>query len=377
LIEATITSLAQGALIQPKAARLPGRTNQPQWDAFLMLALIDTLRQIHGDSLGRLGLGPTECRYRIVATGVHWRLRAYVDTSAGTPLLIVAAPIKRPYIWDLADSVSVVRHCLRKRLQLYLLEWMAPSPSDKDAGLADYATRSIGEAVAIVARQAGGKTPLVMGHSLGGTLGAIFAAFDPPSIRGLVLLSTSLYFAPGTFRFRDAIVAMAPPTVTSVEIVPGSLLSQLSLMASPETFLWSRLVDFVLSVGDREALMVQARVERWALDEFPLPGRLVHEILEWLYRENRLYAQTLHIGNRILGPSSLRVPVLAVVNTADEVTPPQSIAPFIDAMPGGDTRLIEYPGEAGVGLQHLAILVGRKAHATVWPDIISWLHGHA
>ena len=123
-----------------------------------MLTLIDTLRQIQGDRLGRLGLGPTECRYRIVATGARWRLRAYVDTSAGTPLLIVAAPIKRPYIWDLAYSVSVVRHCLQNRLHLYLLEWMAPSRSDKDAGLGYYATRSIGEAVATVARQAGGTT---------------------------------------------------------------------------------------------------------------------------------------------------------------------------------------------------------------------------
>src|SRR5215831_8519700 len=139
---------------------------------FSMLSLIDTLRQIQGDNLERLGLGPTECRFRIVATSARWQLRAYVESSAGTPLLIVAAPIKRPYIWDLADSVSVVRHCLQSRLRLYLLEWMAPSRSDKDARLRDYATRSISEAVATVARQAGGKTPLVMGHSLGGTLAA-------------------------------------------------------------------------------------------------------------------------------------------------------------------------------------------------------------
>jgi polyhydroxyalkanoate synthase len=99
--------------------------------------------------------------------------------------------------------------------------------------------------------------------------------------------------------------------------------------------------------------MVQARVERWALDEFPLPGRLVNEIFDWLCRENRLCAQTLRIGDRILGPSSLRTPMLAVVNIADAVAPPRSIAPFIDAMQGGHTHLIEYPGEAGVGLQHL------------------------
>jgi poly[(R)-3-hydroxyalkanoate] polymerase subunit PhaC len=36
-------------------------------------------------------------------------------------------------------------------------------------------------------------------------------------------------------------------------------------------------------------------------------------------------------------------------------------------------RIIEYPGEVGVCLQHLGILVGRQAHAAVWPEIISWL----
>jgi len=341
-----------------------------------MLGLLDTLRQIQGDGLGRLGLGPTECRYRVVTTGARWRLRAYLAATAGPPLLIVAAPIKRPYIWDLAHSVSVVRQCLQNRLHLYLLEWMPPSRGDKAAGLAAYATQSIGEAVAAVAQEPGGTSPFIMGHSLGGTLAAIFAAFDPQSVRGLVLLSTPLCFAPGSCRFRDAIVAMAPPTLSAMEIVPGSLLSQLSMMASPETFLWSRLVDIALSMGDPEALIVHARVERWALDEFPLPGRLVHEILDWLYRENRFCAGTLRIEDRILGPSSLRVPCLAVVNTADTVAPPRSVAPFIDAMPAVDTRLIEYPGETGVGLQHLAILVGQHAHAAVWPEVISWLYAH-
>jgi len=73
----------------------------------------------------------------------------------------------------------------------------------------------------------------------------------------------------------------------------------------------------------------------------------------------------------------VRIPLLAVVNKADAVAPSRSIAPFIDAMPGEYTSLIEAPGEVGVALQHLAILVGRQAHATVWPDIISWLQRHA
>jgi hypothetical protein len=69
-----------------------------------MLALIDTLRQIQGDSLEWLGLGPTEYRYRIVAAGARWQLRAYVDTSAGTPLLIVPGPPNRTAASSAPDS---------------------------------------------------------------------------------------------------------------------------------------------------------------------------------------------------------------------------------------------------------------------------------
>ena len=112
----------------------------------------------------------------------------------------------------------------------------AASHGDKNAGIVDYATRSIGEAVATVAHEQGGMRPFIMGHSLGGTLAAIYAAFDPPNIRGLVLLSTPLCFAAGSCRFRDAIIAMAPPGLSAMEIIPGSLLSQLSVIAAPDTF---------------------------------------------------------------------------------------------------------------------------------------------
>jgi polyhydroxyalkanoate synthase len=43
-------------------------------------------------------------------------------------------------------------------------------------------------------------------------------------------------------------------------------------------------------------------------------------------------------------------------------------------MPTKDVRLIEFPGELGVSLQHLGILIGRKAQAHVWPEIISWIN---
>lgn len=342
-----------------------------------VFASMDSLRRAQGDALAALGFGPTECCYSIQASGPGWRLRDYGPADAGPPVLIVAAPIKRPYLWDLAPSASAVRYCLRRGLHVYLLEWLPPSRQDASAGLAEYVDRAVGAAIAKVSEASDGMRPCLMGHSLGGTLAAVFAALDPESISSLVLLSAPLCFQPGVSRFRDAIVAMAPSSLAEMAIVPGSLLSQLSALASPETFVWSRLLDAILSTPDPRAWDLHVRVEQWALDEVPLPGPLVDQILRWFYRENRFCQGTLQLRGQTLGPSSLRRPVLAVVNSADEIAPLASIRPFVDALPERNARILEYPGEVGVGLQHLGVLIGRQAFARIWPEIISWVWARA
>jgi polyhydroxyalkanoate synthase subunit PhaC len=342
-----------------------------------MFPLTDALRQAQGQVLDSIGFAPHECSYRVIASGRHWRLRAYDGPDTGACLVIVSAPIKKPYIWDLAPEVSAIRYCLRHDVRVFLIEWIPPEPSDGDAGLDEYADQAIGEAVACVAELANGAKPFLAGHSLGGTFAAIFAALAPERIQGLVLLGAPLSFHPGVSRFRDSLVALAPASPVQAGVMPGSFLSTLSAMASPETFVWSRLIDATLSMGNRQASDIHARIERWTLDEVPLSGTLVGQILEWLYRENRFCRGTLLIRGRTVGPSDLRMPLLAVVNPADEVAPKESVAPALDALPHRDARLIIYPGEFGVGFQHLGILIGRKAHAEVWPQIVSWLENHA
>jgi polyhydroxyalkanoate synthase len=140
-----------------------------------MLAFMDAWRRAQGDALEGLGFGPTERGYHVIASGRRWRLPDYGARDARPCLLIVAAPIKRPYLWDLAPPVSAVRYCLRHGLRVYLLEWTPPRRGGGSAGLAEYAGRAIGEAVAKVSRETGTR-PFLGGHSLGGTFAAIFSA---------------------------------------------------------------------------------------------------------------------------------------------------------------------------------------------------------
>jgi len=126
-----------------------------------------------------------------------------------------------------------------------------------------------------------------------------------------------------------------------------------------------------MSIADPFAMEIHARVERWALDEVPLPGKLVHQIIEWLYRENRFCRGTLKIGDKFIGPSGLSVPTLAVVNTADDIASPSLLKSF--ASKAKNVQIIEHPSERGACLQHLGILIGRHAQVHVWPEILSWL----
>jgi len=331
----------------------------------------DILRRAQGDVVGALGFDPQESPHRIITSRAHWRLRDYGGDDRSLSLLIVAAPIKRPYIWDLAPSISAIRFCLRQGLHVQLLEWTPASQNTANSGLDEYVL-AISEAAATITTAAQGAKPHLIGHSLGGTLAAIYGAFSPQRIRGLVLLGAPLCFEPSESQFRDALVTLVPKEISDADPFPGSLLSEASALASPGTFIWSRLMDAAISFSDPLAMEIHARVERWALDEVPLPGKLVHQIIEWLYRENRFCRGMLKIGKRFIGPSSLSVPTLMVVNTADEVAPPISMKPFADGM-AKNVEIVEYPGELGVCLQHLGILVGRHAQAHVWPEIVSWL----
>jgi polyhydroxyalkanoate synthase subunit PhaC len=331
----------------------------------------DILRRAQGDVVGAFGLDPQESPHQIISSRAHWRLRHYGGDDRSRPLLIIAAPIKRPYIWDLAPSISAIRFLLHQGLHVYLLEWMPASPNAGNCGLVEY-VRAISEAVATITTAAQGASPSLIGHSLGGTLAAIYGAFSPESISGLVLLGAPLCFEPSKNQFRDALVRLVPQEISDADPFPGSLLSHASALASPRTFIWSRFMDAAMSVADPHAMEIHARVERWALDEVPLPGKLVHQIIEWLYRENRFCRGILKIGEKVIGPSSISVPTLAVFNTADDVAPPNSLKPFAAAM-AKNVRIIEYPGELGVCLQHLGILVGRHAQAHVWLEILTWL----
>ncbi len=341
------------------------RSHALNWAAFENL---DELRRLQGSGFDALGFGPVETSSDAVFREPGAALRRYCGGRASGPLLVmVSAPIKRPYIFDLAPEVSAVRRCQEHGARVFLIEWRAAPP---EFGLAEFADRLIFDCLDAAA----GEPPILVAHSLGGLLAAIFAALHPGRIRALVLLAAPLHFGPdgGIFgRMTGDLDLAALP-----ESVPGSFLSTASFQASPETFAWERWLDLVQSFPDAGALRNHLRVERWTLDEFAMPQRLFAELAQLLGREDRFVRGELRVGGRPAVPSRITAPVLCVVDPLCGIVPPRAVRPFLEAATGAETALLEYRREVGVCLQHVGPLVGRRAHAHLWPEILRWIDAH-
>lgn len=231
------------------------------------------------------------------------------SVPGGPTLLIVPAPIKRGYIWDLLPHVSVVRRYLEAGFRVYMTEWIEPvEPADDDGGktggkgragsplgLADYADRLILRCADAIAAAGDGDRIFIAGHSLGGTLATIFSSLHADRIRGLVVVEAPLHFGPDSGVFAP-VVAGAPHAAALRELfgnIPGTFLNMVSAKASPREFNWDRRMDMIASLADPRAFQAHLAVERWTLDEFPLPGRLFEELIEQLYREDRFARGTL------------------------------------------------------------------------------------
>ena len=103
---------------------------------WLLFEQLDRMRRAQGSFCDAVGLGPVETPYETIRREPGISLRRYGEGAQSGPLvLIVPAPIKRPYIWDLLPPVSVVRSCGRAGFRAFMLAWHDVGEEGGDAGL--------------------------------------------------------------------------------------------------------------------------------------------------------------------------------------------------------------------------------------------------
>jgi poly[(R)-3-hydroxyalkanoate] polymerase subunit PhaC len=332
---------------------------------FTGLAVVDEMRRWYGHSLDVV-MSRGETPFHIVLERPGVKLRTYGRPPRRPVLVIVPAPIKKPYIWDLTPTVSVVRRCLSAGLGVYLIEW-TESPPEPETGLPAYADRLIAKCLDAICEPV-----ILVGHSLGGTFAAIFASLHPERVRSLVLLEAPLSFRQDRGSIARLIRGIPRnEALRKVGSYPGVLLNALGITASPESFVWWRWRDWIASAANIAALRTHLMVERWTLDESAMPAGLFADVVS-LYQEDTFMRGTLAIGRRTASARNVTAPVLAVVDPESDVVPPGALLPFLDVIQGRK-ELLHYNGDTGIALRHVGVLVGQNAHRILWPAILDWI----
>ena len=309
-------------------------------------------------------------RHRIACELPTMRLRDFSTASDG-PATLVCAPytLHGATIVDFAPGHSLVAALRAAGLaRLYVTDWRSATPQMRDFTI-DHCLADLNVAV----DDAGAPVDLV-GLCQGGWLALAYAARFPGKVRRLVLAGAPVDIAAGESGL-SRLAASVPLSVFRelVALGEGRVLGRKALdLWGPKTPT-DEAVRTVLQIDAAETSgkvrALHQRFRDWYAWTVDLPGAYYLEVVEWLYKQNRLAeGKFVALGRRIdLG--AVTQPIYLLAARDDELVAQQQL--FATA------RRIGTPAHAVRRMvapcPHLGLFLGRGILTTIWPAIGRWL----
>lgn len=316
---------------------------------------------------------PPTTPFEVVAEYGKLRLRYYPSQGAGqpTPLLLVYALIKRPFILDFQPERSVVETLTRQGFTVYLTDWIPPTPDDAWRGFDAYVNQDLAQTVQFIHKREGVEQVSVLGYCLGGLLGAIYSALYPATVKNYISLALPLDMTVRDIPSYALISALTPETVAAIRQTYGNcpawIIHANFVAMAPVHHTLGKYIDLYRQRTRAGYTDTFELFERWIHSDVPLAGQLFQELSTDIFRHNRLMAGQLSVGGRVVNLRNIRCPVLNIVGEYDDVVHPRSSFPFINLLGAKDTETLVF--SAG----HMGLAVSSVAHAKLWPRVGRWL----
>jgi len=101
-------------------------------------------------------------------------------------------------------------------------------------------------------------------------------------------------------------------------------------------------------------------------------GAAYRQLIDDLYRNNRLIKNELRIGGETVDLRRLRANLLTVIAEEDHLTPPCQSETILDKVSSADKEILRVPGG------HIGIMAGNRTAQTItWPHIEAWLRARS
>jgi polyhydroxyalkanoate synthase len=319
---------------------------------------------------------PKECLWTLNKAKL-WRFIPVLppEKRHPVPLIMVFAIMNRPYILDLRPGNSFVEFMLHQGYDLYLLDWGEPGPEDSYMKYDDYVLDYMTRAIRKLKKVSGSEEFSMLGWCIGAILSTCYAALRPDDgLRNLILLTAPLDFGnkemtfarwirPGCFdvdkvldTFGNMPAEMINAGAKALKPVENYIVNYLKL--------WDNL-DKPKTVEAWQAM------NTWVRDNIPMAGGAFRQLIEDLYRGNKLINNEWVLRGELVYLPNIRANLLTVIAEADHITPPCQSRSIMDKVNSKDKQLWNIPGG------HIGIMAGSTAHRTTWPHIDAWLQARS
>ena len=331
------------------------------------------------DSLGR-GFGsqvsadpPAVTPYQVVYEGGKVSLRHYRARNRihATPIVLVYALIKRPFVLDLQPGKSVIEILLKQGFDVYMTDWQPPTRADAWRGFDAYVNQDLANAVRAVQIAEDVEQVNIIGYCLGGLLSLLYTALHPEKVKNLVTLATP--FDMGTrdlpiYHLMDRIDDGAFGMITKIYgNCPAWMVNSMFTAMAPVHHALDKYVGLYRNAErDGYAEMFEL-FERWMRSDVPLAGRIFRELTTEIFKANKLAKGEFEVGGSRVDLRRIAMPVLNVVAEQDDVVHPNSSRSLIERVGSADKRNLTFP------TGHIGAVVSAGALKKMWPEICGWL----
>lgn len=339
---------------------------QQQWQKFMSRAaglprIMSLAQKV------RVGVTPSRCVYR----EDKLRLLQYeTEPRLATPTLFVFALVNRPYILDLKEGKSVIRHFIDAGFPTYNIDWGIPSDGDRHLSLEDYVLRYMDHAIDEILKRTGRDRINIVGYCMGGSLSVMYTALKPEKVRNLILMA-----APVDWSEKEHLLARwTDPAYFNVDQfievhgnAPPEWLQTSFAMLRPVNNLVAKYITLYENLDNEKFLEDFLAMETWLNDNIPVAGETFRQFVKQCMQRNELIRGKLEIGGERVAVEKISCPILNLTATADHLVPCGQSLPLKGAVASKDYEAVEFP--AG----HIGLAVSTKAHKDLWPKAAQWL----
>lgn len=335
---------------------------------------IDNMSKISEDDI-QIGTAPKVEVYREDKL-VLYRYTPVVKKLISPPLLISYALVNRPYMVDLQENRSLVRNLLKLGVDVYLIDWGYPGPTERWLTLDDYINGYIDNCVDVIRELNAVEKINLLGICQGGTFSLCYTALHPEKIKNLITMVTPIDFhvegTAGCGLLNTWVRGMDPDAmVGTFGNIPGDYMNFGYLMLRPFALNIGKYMDLPEIASDEDKLLNFLRMEKWIFDSPDQAGEAWRQFIKDFYQGNKLMQGTVKIGDGQVNLGQITMPVLNLFAEQDHLVPPASSLALGDHVGAEDYTVRSFP------TGHIGMYVSGKVQKDLPPLIAEWLRARS